>query len=1085
MKIISIFKLAWFSRRIVKSYHQGRYAEPIDIAEQACAHARQLGEKSSVYAASLDNLALLYHLTDRYTDAEPLLIQAMGIRREVLGEEHQSYATSLNNLASLYEATGRYADAEPLLIQAMGILRKVLGEEHQNYASSLNNLAALYQDMGRYADAEPLYTRAMDIRREVLGEKSPDYATSLNGLALLYQDMGRYTDAELLYTKALEIYRKALGEEHPDYAISLNNLALLYQSMGRYIDAEPLYIKAMEIRREVLGEEHQSYATSLNNLAGLYQDMGRYTDAESLCIKAMEILREVLGAEHPTYGTSLSSMATLYHAMGRYSDAELLYTRAMEIWREALGAEHPDYAISLNNLAELYRDMGRYTDAEPLYTRAMEIWREELGAEHPDYATNLNNLAELYKAMGRYADAEPLYRRAMEIQRAVLGEEHPNYAGSLNNLAVLYAATDRADEALKLMEEAAVVDDRMIGQVFAISSESQKMAYLRMIGGNTDAFLSLVYGYLSHDPEAVRSTMDLALRRKCLVAEAMAIQLEMALGERYPELQSKFQELHTLKTQIAHKTWAGPGPEGPAQHLQLLKQWSAQKEQLEAELARQIPEMSMELKLREADRQAVASALPDGYALVEFVRFHLYDFQAVPAKGEAQWKPARYLAFVMPAGEPGNVRMADLGEAEALDTRIKEFRESIERDGRERETRTGQSYHGPFGGMDSYQLREAVLDPLAGILAGCRKLLIAPDGALNLLPLEALPDGNGEWLIGEYYISYLSTGRDVLRFTAESTAQPAEALVVADPDYDLGGDSAPSSGSSERSWRVSQDLRGDRVKAFSQLPGAREEGRRIASMLGVQPVMGVEALESRVKSASSPSPSILHLATHGFFLPDQEQDAQKLSPGGMDTGDNLLARLSLPGVENPLLRSGLAFAGANTFLEGGALPSEAEDGHLTSEDVSGMGLLETSLAVLSGCGTGLGPVLVREGVMGLRRTFVLAGAKAVVMSLWSVPDIATAILMEKLYENLLQKSMGRAAALRDAQIWLRGVTVGEIRDSWLSDEVIQRISGGDEDDKHELQNLSYQPDWHRPFASVVFWGAFICQGDIRPLPTFT
>src|SRR5262249_20263350 len=163
--------------------------------------------------------------------------------------------------------------------------------------------------------------------------------------------------------------------------------------------------------------------------------------------------------------------------------------------------------------------------------------------------------------------------------------------------------------------------------------------------------------------------------------------------------------------------------------------------------------------------------------------------------------------------------------------------------------------------------------------------------------------------------------------------------------------------------------------------------------------------------------------THGFFLPEQPHDPGRLSRGmdfvgwGMESGSG---RLSGPGMDNPLLRSGLALAGANTWLQHGSLPPEAEDGLLTAEDVSGFDLLDTELVVLSACDTGLGAVLVGEGVFGLQRAFVLAGARTLVMSLWKVSDLATALLMERFYENLLNRRLGRAEALRDAQLYTRG-----------------------------------------------------------------
>jgi CHAT domain-containing protein len=200
------------------------------------------------------------------------------------------------------------------------------------------------------------------------------------------------------------------------------------------------------------------------------------------------------------------------------------------------------------------------------------------------------------------------------------------------------------------------------------------------------------------------------------------------------------------------------------------------------------------------------------------------------------------------------------------------------------------------------------------------------------------------------------------------------------------------------------------------LPGTLIEGERIARRLGVSPLLGEGALEGRLKNASSPR--VFHLATHGFFLPDQQTEACSqsrnlvLADGGVGGGLSSLSDLSW---ESPMLRSGLALAGANTFLKGGTPPKEAEDGFLTAEDVMELDLLDTELVVLSACETGLGAVHMGEGVFGLRRAFIVAGAKTLVMSLWKVPDLATSFLMDRLYDNLLTRGLDRDLALRDAQ----------------------------------------------------------------------
>jgi len=740
----------------------------------------------------------------------------------------------------------------------------------------------------------------------------------------------------------------------------------------------------------------------------------------------------------------------------------------------------------LNQRAEKLYQQGRYEEAIQPASHALDLSFQYLGEDHPDFATSLSNLAGLYYSMGNYSQAEPLYKQAMEIRRTALGEDHPDFATCLNNLAELYIATDRETEALPLMEQAASIDDLMIGQVFSIGSESRRTAYLKKVRWKLELFISLVSQHLSLSQAAIHSAIELVLRRKAIGAEALAAQRDAVLGGRYPELEPELKDLINLRMQIAQKTLAGPGHEGLAEHQKILSIWNKQKENLEAELVRQIPEMNLEQKLKQVDRQAIASALPEGAALIEFVHFDVHDFKAVPAKGESKWKPARYLAFVILAGEPDNVQMIDLGEARFIDKSIAQFRDSVTggpEDVCSDQAATGflpaddlitnqstkptgvflrlpgylrpeqteterdlgavpeESVQVP-GNEDGVKLRKSIFDKLKPALSKCKHLFISPDGELSRIPFEVLPNETGRFLIDDYHISYLGAGRDILRFGTESTGQPAGSLIIADPDFDLGlkkSGRLPQRG--KLYGRQSRDL--DRSRShFGRLLGTLKEGISVSNMLGVKPWLKGNALEARIKKYRSPR--ILHFATHGFFLKDQERDPNKekrdlgaLGTLGFAESDGM-GRLSGLDLENPLLRSGLALAGVNTWLKGQSPPPDAEDGLLTAEDVTGMDLLDTELVVLSACETGLGEVRTGEGVFGLRRSFVLAGADTLVMSLWKVPDQQTRELMEDFYSRILAGEP-RAEALKNAQMSIRS--------------------------KHP-----------HPF----YWGAFICQ-DPSPL----
>ncbi len=237
-----------------------------------------------------------------WPDCERLLPHAKVAIQFATADQIESETTALLLARTGYylKEQTQYSDAEPLYIDALAMRKRLLGEEHPDVALSLNNLAALYKNQGRYSDAEPLYIDALAMKKRLLGEEHPSVALSLNNLALLYDNQGRYSDAEPLYIDALAMNKRLLGEEHPAVALSLNNLASLYKNQGRYSDAEPLYIDALAMRKRLLGEEHPAVALSLNNLASLYDNQGRYSDAEPLYIDALALFERILGPDHPS-----------------------------------------------------------------------------------------------------------------------------------------------------------------------------------------------------------------------------------------------------------------------------------------------------------------------------------------------------------------------------------------------------------------------------------------------------------------------------------------------------------------------------------------------------------------------------------------------------------------------------------------------------------------------------------------------------------------------------------------------------------------------------------------------------------------
>jgi tetratricopeptide (TPR) repeat protein/CHAT domain-containing protein len=1017
---------------------KGDYAQAEPLYKRALTiFEKALGSEHPNVANSLNNLAQLYKSKGDYAEAESLFKRALAIREKALGLEHPDVAISLNNLATLYDRKADYAQAEPLYKRALAIFEKVFGLEHRNVATSLSNLAELYKSKGDYAEAEPLYKRALAIREKALGSEHPDVAYSLNNLATLYNDKGDYAKAEPLFKRALTIFEKALGLEHPDVATSFNNLATLYRGKGDYAEAEPLYKRALAIREKALGSEHPDVGNFLNNLAELYKNKGDYAKAESLFKRALAIREKALGLEHPDVANSLNNLATLYDSKADYAQAEPLYKRALAIFEKLLGSEHPNVATSLNNLAFLYYSKGDYAQAEPLYKRALAIREKALGGEHPDVATSLNNLALLYNNKGDYIQAEPLYKRALAIIEKSLGLEHPDVATSLNNLATLYQGKGVNTQVLQLLAREAEIREHNLKLILATSSERQKQLYLDTLCSETDTILSFHIHSAPHDKQAAQLVMTTILQRKGRVLDAMADQFAILQRNATLQNQQLLAEWKQTRSYLATLQISGTTKLTPAQQQIEVARLIAEVERLEDELSRNSETFRTQVTPITVD--AVRQAIPANAALVEIVAYRLFNAKAknvVEKRGEP-----RYAAYVLRQNQTVP-QWVELGDAEAIDSQVKQFRAAL-KDPKSQDVRT-----------IARSLDEQVMRPIRKLLGSTRQILLSPDGALNLIPFEALVDEQGKYLIENYSLSYLTSGRDLLRLH-QSTDNPSASVVVANPLYDLTMASQVNlvigQGNSSAANSRSIDFT---LKNYKPLPGTAEEAAALGKLLpkGTRVLLQEQATEAALKQVNHPR--ILHIATHGFFLSDQVQaiSANKVAGEALDNLSSLPANW-----ENPLLRSGLILAGVKQGQRGAD-----DDGVLTALEVSVLDLWGTKLVVLSACETGLGEVQNGVGVYGLRRALVLAGSETQVMSLWKVSDGGTRDLMTAYYRRL-QAGEGRTEALRQVQLaMLRGQ--------------LKAATTGKGGQQEEDDRIGEAPkDYRHPY----YWAAFIPSGDWR------
>ncbi|HEX8703397.1 MAG TPA: CHAT domain-containing tetratricopeptide repeat protein [Myxococcaceae bacterium] len=609
--------------------------------------------------------------------------------------------------------------------------------------------------------------------------------------------------------------------------------------------------------------------------------------------------------------------------------------------------------------------------------------------------------------LGQYDKAEERYKRALGIVESTQGRNHPSVAELLNGLAQLRVADDRLDDALPLFRRAFAISELRLRREALDFSESRLANFISQLRAQEELLYELVQLEPSEEDVRHLALTSVLLRKGRSVAEtadtSRTIYRRVSARDR-----GAFERLRGLRSQLASLSLQGPGSLTPLEYQQRLKTLAEQGDALEASLAMSSAPLRALTALPAPEDMVdrVAAALPPDSALVEFIAYTDRSLLRKPESPKPQRaQQLRYRVLVL--FKNGHIRTLDLGPAAPIDDAASAMRAAL--------ARRDATF------LPSAQaLHALVFQPLKGVLGTPRNVFLSPDGQLGLVPFAALHDGR-QYLVDLYDFTYLTSGKDLL--TRARGVQPSQSVVIlADPDFNASVPSAPDPEpeQQERSVFVERFFstqRGDvTARPWAPLPGTRGEAEAIQRMIPrAELLLGAEATKDRLLNLSTPG--VLHLATHGFFLEDEVAPEATRAVGHFGAlGENALAVAPA----DPLLRSGLILAGANVRAPGDpeAARSPPDSALVTALELAGLNLWGTQLVVLSACDTGRGDVKLGQGVYGLRRAFVAAGAETVVLSLWKVNDETTRVLMEGYYRNLLA-GHGRGTALRRAMLTLR------------------------------------------------------------------
>ncbi len=1076
--------------RALRLHASGDYLQAIDSAREAVASQRQLlamiraaGEAGDTAAADGDEarlaseLLVLGSLTlehcNTYGEAAGILQEANELTAAVRGTSHPVYAEVLAALARVEDERGYFDEADDYYEKALQVLRASRGENSIDFARTLARQSRMHMDWWKdYGEGKGY--RALDIRQRLLGDDHLECAESFEHLGINALWLLNFDQADELLQRAYTIRTREQGMNHPDTADARSWLSQVYIAKGDVAKASLYLQEAIQLTRSHRGESHPRLVRLLANVAHLGRDDWNQPRGEREARRGADIAAKVGTSRHPaTFDAMIALGDLMLEEESPYGVAQVRrinpsyiadYTREVIAAHEACphAEQLPSYATALINLAHTgywddYQSVTR-EEAARLLERSLANMQQYGDESHPAFAEYLNVLGRWHLWVGEEETGRRHLQKSLEVVESrhgiVLSERR---ASAWRSLAGGYMhAGEFTPEMDECLQTVARLDEEIYRQNAAGQCDIDRYCMSRA------RFFSV--GVCALHP-AIRLS-DEQRYRQILSAKGSIARLQLnerMLYER-AELKPLLDTVRESRRRLKMVAYDLPAVKDAGVWRESLFTAADEKESGERELAIRsrpyIPPMSG------FDPSEVRAQVPDDAVLLDFV-----DYTALgpPKSGKGRLDRERRIGVFVVSGNE-EIRFIDLGNSSLVESAVTKWVETM------------RDPEGTDTALESCAMDVARLiwKPVQNSVGNRRLILIAPDGPVCFVPFAALPGNQpGSYLLEEKTIGYIPSSRqwcDLLK----QNEQPKIDGLLAVGDVNYGGDQ-PNPERQTLGMRAFDPA----AMAWENLPATRAETEQICELMEN---LGNRNVRTRLLTGSAPSIDQLqaalserwryfHFAGHGLFADLQanwtSQDNKDLESRDSSNSWMLTKDEAIVFGRAPQLLSGLVLTRPDTS-------NHPADAILTAEEVSSLDLRGTELVVLSACETALGNTIGGEGVLGLQRAFLNAGARSTVSSLWKVGDAATNLLMERFYRKLWNEKLPKWEALRQAQLeLLRNPTLIDERSKLLVSRgfrvsrgiatgQVKSISPSDEDATKSVSRS-------HPF----FWAAFVLYGDGR------